>query len=424
MERLADPLTPTPATQPDARETRDRDRHRPDARRRASASSAAARPKRSPTAISKSRRSTPPNPGAHGRLLHDYLPVAGHAPARRSTASEPVAAPHGFDLEEPLFEVRNHVAALDGAVAQGRRRSSTPSFSPRLDYYTGIVFEMTGSDGEDPGLGRRVRPPARAAGRHRAGRGLGLCRSGSIGSKRRRRDDAGLTLAVPSKGRLEELTRDVLRRRRLTIARPGGARSYVGSIKNQPQVTVRFYPAAEIARELILGGIDIGVTGSDLIHEASENGRENVIFASRSASARPTSSSPCPTPGSTSRRWPTSPTSPPTSAPATAAGCASPPNTSISRAALRRRTASPNTASSRAPARPKPRRPRAPPTSSSTSPRPGATLAANELRVLEDGLIMKSRGQPRSSRAPPTGRRCARPSSKRCSISTPVGGRN
>ena len=88
----------------------------------------------------------------------------------------------------------------------------------------------------------------------------------------------GLTLAIPSKGRLEELTRKAFSTARMNIARPGGARSYVGSIKNQPQVTVRFYPAAEIARELILGGVDIGVTGSDLIHEASENGEENVLF--------------------------------------------------------------------------------------------------------------------------------------------------
>jgi ATP phosphoribosyltransferase len=74
------------------------------------------------------------------------------------------------------------------------------------------------------------------------------------------------------------MTRKTFSSSRLTIARPGGQRSYVGSIKNQPQVTVRFYPAAEIARELILGGVDIGVTGSDLIHEASENGEDNVIF--------------------------------------------------------------------------------------------------------------------------------------------------
>ena len=83
---------------------------------------------------------------------------------------------------------------------------------------------------------------------------------------------------MPSKGRLEEMTRKIFSSSRLTIARPGGARSYVGSIKNQPQVVVRFYPAAEIARELIMGGVHIGVTGADLIHEASEQGEDSVIF--------------------------------------------------------------------------------------------------------------------------------------------------
>jgi ATP phosphoribosyltransferase len=87
-----------------------------------------------------------------------------------------------------------------------------------------------------------------------------------------------LILAVPSKGRLDEETRRVFGESRLPIARPGGARSYIGSIKNQPQVQVRFYPAVEIARELIMGKIDLGVTGSDLIHEAAEYGEENVIF--------------------------------------------------------------------------------------------------------------------------------------------------
>jgi len=89
--------------------------------------------------------------------------------------------------------------------------------------------------------------------------------------------DENLILAVPSKGRLEEETRRVFGESRLPITRPGGARSYVGAIKNQPGVSVRFYPAGEIARELIMGAIDIGVTGLDLIHEAAENGTDRVL---------------------------------------------------------------------------------------------------------------------------------------------------
>ena len=88
-----------------------------------------------------------------------------------------------------------------------------------------------------------------------------------------------ITLAVPSKGRLEELTRDWFARRGLTITRPGGARAYLGAIEGLPEVTVRFFPASEIARELIRGNIDLGVTGRDLIHETSEAGPEAVEFA-------------------------------------------------------------------------------------------------------------------------------------------------
>ncbi|GHA31135.1 hypothetical protein GCM10007989_28850 [Devosia pacifica] len=89
----------------------------------------------------------------------------------------------------------------------------------------------------------------------------------------------GLTLAVPSKGRLEQLTRDFFAERGLEITRPGGARSYLGAIEGMPDVTVRFFPASEIARELIRGTIHLGVTGRDLIHETVEHGPASVDFA-------------------------------------------------------------------------------------------------------------------------------------------------
>jgi len=90
---------------------------------------------------------------------------------------------------------------------------------------------------------------------------------------------SGITLAVPSKGRLEELTRDWFAAHGMTITRPGGARSYLGAVEGWPDITVRFFPASEIARELIRGNIDIGVTGRDLIHETSEAGPDAVSIA-------------------------------------------------------------------------------------------------------------------------------------------------
>jgi ATP phosphoribosyltransferase len=90
---------------------------------------------------------------------------------------------------------------------------------------------------------------------------------------------SGITLAVPSKGRLDELTREAFSGAGAAIVRPGGARAYLGMLEGFPDVTVRFFPASEIARELIRGSIDMGVTGTDLIHETSESGPRSVLLA-------------------------------------------------------------------------------------------------------------------------------------------------
>lgn len=89
----------------------------------------------------------------------------------------------------------------------------------------------------------------------------------------------GLTLAIPSKGRLEEETREVFARSGVTIERAGGARSYFGTAEGLPDLAVRFMPAGEIARELVRGGVDLGVTGTDLIEEATEASNDVVLPA-------------------------------------------------------------------------------------------------------------------------------------------------
>lgn len=90
---------------------------------------------------------------------------------------------------------------------------------------------------------------------------------------------SSILLAVPSKGRLEEASREAFATVGLNIERPGGARSYLGTIDALPEVTVRFLSASEIARELISGKIDLGITGEDLIHEAAESGINQVVIA-------------------------------------------------------------------------------------------------------------------------------------------------
>lgn len=80
------------------------------------------------------------------QLLQEYLSIAEPAQDAFDRISGMCQA-HGFDFDEPLYEVRTHAAAL-AALSPNADVVFDASFSPRLDYYTGVVFEMTGVDGD------------------------------------------------------------------------------------------------------------------------------------------------------------------------------------------------------------------------------------------------------------------------------------
>lgn len=76
-----------------------------------------------------------------------------------------------------------------------------------------------------------------------------------------------LIIAIPSKGRLQENTQGFFGRAGLKVLQPGGARNYRGSIKGLNDVEIAFLSASEIARSLAEGAVHFGVTGLDLVHE-------------------------------------------------------------------------------------------------------------------------------------------------------------
>jgi ATP phosphoribosyltransferase len=77
-----------------------------------------------------------------------------------------------------------------------------------------------------------------------------------------------LLIAIPSKGRLQENTLSFFARAGLTMAQEGGNRDYRGVIRNLPGVEVLFLSASEIVAKLASGEAHFGVTGEDLIREA------------------------------------------------------------------------------------------------------------------------------------------------------------
>ncbi|MBO6890554.1 MAG: ATP phosphoribosyltransferase [Roseibium sp.] len=76
-----------------------------------------------------------------------------------------------------------------------------------------------------------------------------------------------LSIAIPSKGRLQENTHAFFGRAGLKVLQPGGARNYRGAIKGLHNVEIAFLSASEIARALAEGSVHFGITGLDLVHE-------------------------------------------------------------------------------------------------------------------------------------------------------------
>lgn len=76
-----------------------------------------------------------------------------------------------------------------------------------------------------------------------------------------------IKIGVPSKGRLMEKTFDWFGARGLTLGRAGSDREYAGKVDGLPGVELILLSAGEIPRELAAGRIHLGVTGTDLVRE-------------------------------------------------------------------------------------------------------------------------------------------------------------
>ncbi len=85
-----------------------------------------------------------------------------------------------------------------------------------------------------------------------------------------------LILAVPSKGRLQENADAFFSRAGLDIKKSGGTRTYMGTIAGVRDVEVSFLSASEISRQLADGAVHLGVTGEDLVRENISNADEKI----------------------------------------------------------------------------------------------------------------------------------------------------
>ena len=89
---------------------------------------------------------------------------------------------------------------------------------------------------------------------------------------------SGLVIAVPSKGRLKEQVEEWLADGGLKLEMTGGARGYLAALKGLPGAQVRLLSAADIADALDAGEVHLGVTGEDLLRERGEDLDDRVLL--------------------------------------------------------------------------------------------------------------------------------------------------
>jgi len=89
---------------------------------------------------------------------------------------------------------------------------------------------------------------------------------------------APLIVAVPAKGRLQENAEAFFARAGLTLMKPRGARDYRGAIAGLDGVEVAYLSAAEITSQLSAGAVHLGVTGEDLVREMIPDADQRVVL--------------------------------------------------------------------------------------------------------------------------------------------------
>ena len=89
---------------------------------------------------------------------------------------------------------------------------------------------------------------------------------------------APFVLAVPSNGRLQENAEAFFARAGMALTNPGGARDYRGTIAGLDNVEVAYLSASEIAANLARGAVHFGVTGEDLLRENIAEADKRVLL--------------------------------------------------------------------------------------------------------------------------------------------------
>jgi ATP phosphoribosyltransferase len=90
-----------------------------------------------------------------------------------------------------------------------------------------------------------------------------------------------ITLALPSKGRLKQQCEAWLIAADLSVRQTGGERGYSGTLVGFPQIAIRYASPSEIGKALLTGEVHLGVTGEDIVREAASDVDARIAIDAR-----------------------------------------------------------------------------------------------------------------------------------------------
>ncbi len=90
-----------------------------------------------------------------------------------------------------------------------------------------------------------------------------------------------ITIGLPSKGRLKDKSVEFFNKNGLKILSSEGDRNYFASIDNKPNIKIIYLHAKEIIQRLSDGTLDLGISGLDLLNESGKNLQDKIAIKNK-----------------------------------------------------------------------------------------------------------------------------------------------
>ena len=85
-----------------------------------------------------------------------------------------------------------------------------------------------------------------------------------------------ITIGLPSKGRLKESSINFFDKNNLKLTTNGGERNYFAEVENFPNIKIIYLHAKEIIQRIGDDTLDIGISGLDLLNESAANLKQKI----------------------------------------------------------------------------------------------------------------------------------------------------